>query len=818
MQNNRTTNLATNCLGEIVDCVAVLVRHIKSIDNVNKIKFALKHSDNLKGLWLPYGKITSNDNWLDKAEQLAHQVNIEAKVLGVLQLTRFQLVPSSIYYTRVCYIADIPGSVTIEDDKKSHSLIEWFSLDQVIQLFKEKPTLLFGPEILEFLKQASQNIFQFATREVKPDLNELVSKSNHANACGRTNPAKSQHDQLLESAKFTEQEQLLLFHIFLHFSLPSETMSLQTFREFVISLGWEDSHRITDLFRAFDAEGLNFLTFRDLLLGLAGMEPCTQHGGPPAELRCRYIFRYYSRTSEGIMEYAEFLRLIMDINRLKGLPTDEETVLAVAIKNAKVFGIASGDSLPLNEFLTAIGQLKFRGTSLLLRAPVSTLSTIHKWGCDNSDHFLDSGKRRRFPDHSDSAKLTTEENCNVEEHSCDNGTEDLCYELATHAVKVRRSGTLVDVLTLWDFNDAQATPNSTFKELRFHRLSSVDAFNVKTRAHELLSGLRYFERAIMEEHLANKPNSGMRLPKEAFTWGEVDMQALFRCLQSLCRQVKDIMSLEPRLLRLNSPTYILGDIHGNYHDLVCFEKTLWRLGPILTPASFLFLGDYVDRGSYGVEVVAYLFAQKVMAPDKFFLLRGNHELRHIQKMFTFYRECIEKFGKAGEEIWENINQCFDVMPVAAVIDNKIFCVHGGIPPPWNGSGKISSILDTPCPLKDPQGTSPLVWELMWNDPLTPEINHQSSDNEMADSRGFVSNLNRGTGHAFSEDALKEFLTRNGLSHVVRAHEVKQNGFQVQMNGKLLTVFSSSHYCGGSNEAACVLADRHKLRLIRLDTS
>ncbi|ODN00844.1 Serine/threonine-protein phosphatase PP1 isozyme 5 [Orchesella cincta] len=393
------------------------------------------------------------------------------------------------------------------------------------------------------------------------------------------------------------------------------------------------------------------------------------------------------------------------------------------------------------------------------------------------------------------------------------------YEIASHSVRVRKSGTVLDVHSLWDIEHSgffgkkpSVTRSSAFGSSAV-RLKSIFNFNQNGQAKEMLNGLKYFEKTV-----TSKDNSTVII-KLPFTWGEVDRSALGACLITICGLVKDILINEPRLLELSSPVYILGDIHGNFPDLLCFEKALWRLGPVLTPATFLFLGDYVDRGEFGVEVVSYLFAHKLTAPSKFNLLRGNHEIRDVQQMFTFYKECLTKFGdKLGREIWNAVNDVFDVMPLAAVIDKKIFCAHGGIPPPWIGSGAVEIIKSIPSPLPKPEEQSKLAWELMWSDPLHCENITAEQKAQYALVDGFGENIRRGTAHVFTEDALDSFLKKNGLSHVVRAHEVQQAGFQVQLGGRLLTVFSSSKYCGGSNEAACILADKLKLRTIRLDTS
>lgn len=131
---------------------------------------------------------------------------------------------------------------------------------------------------------------------------------------------------------------------------------------------------------------------------------------------------------------------------------------------------------------------------------------------------------------------------------------------------------------------------------------------------------------------------------------------------------------------------------------------------------------------------------------------------------------------------------------------------------------MAAIQSIPCPLSNPDDQSSLAWELMWNDPISKP--KQISDEvalELQANDGFAANKRRGTAHIFSAAALERFLSTNGYSHIIRAHEVAQAGFNVLQKGKLLTVFSSAKYCGGINEAACILADQGRLRVLRLET-
>ncbi|XP_031568704.1 uncharacterized protein LOC116303319 isoform X2 [Actinia tenebrosa] len=636
---------------------------------------------------------------------------------------------------------------------------------------------------------------------------------------------KSSYDKLVLSAHFGKLEQSYINKLFLKYSCnESKTVDKRRFCEMMKELkaDFEES-QIDDYFRTFDCDDKGFLQHHDVQYGLAAMEPSTPHGGLSGELRCRYIFKFYNKENNGLLDFSGFKEMVQDIYRARGQQLDEELLVKAAADNARLFGDQRRKAISLVDFLEAVGSLKFRGTSVLFRLPLSITKFAQEDMLEGltgeAQSFATSGisnkKRKSLSMECDE---DTTDTTDVDDESLSgDSTKGKTYELATHSVKVRRSGMLSDVSALWDMGDSEALAGCALLEsnrCKIQRLPSINTFNKQSDANQMLAALRYFERAIKPKVMVQHPQG-----KPDFSWGAVEMIVLGNCLLSLCQNVKQIFMNEPRLIRIQSPVYVLGDIHGNFHDLVCFEKLLWRMGPILTPANFLFLGDYVDRGECGLEVIAYLFSQKLLAPSKFYLIRGNHECRTIQKMFTFKTECEKKFGKEmGNTVWRGINAVFDVLPLAATIDDKIFCVHGGIPLPIQGSGRIEAINEVQVNLDEPDNQNDLAWELMWGDPVrlqeqTPEIKRKLEEND-----GFIPNKKRGTAHAFSSTALDAFLTRNGLTHVIRAHEVQQAGFQVQQNGKLLTVFSSSHYCGGANEAACILAHQHKLRTIRLDTS
>nr|GME19064.1 serine/threonine-protein phosphatase PP1 isozyme 2 [Ipomoea batatas] len=217
-------------------------------------------------------------------------------------------------------------------------------------------------------------------------------------------------------------------------------------------------------------------------------------------------------------------------------------------------------------------------------------------------------------------------------------------------------------------------------------------------------------------------------------------------IRSLCTASRQIFLHQPNLLELEAPIKICGDIHGQYGDLL----RLFGYGGFPPEANYLFLGDYVDRGKQSLETICLLLAYKIKYPENFFLLRGNHECGSINRIYGFYDECKSRFNV---KLWKTFTDCFNCLPVAALIDDKILCMHGGLSPDL---GNLDQIRKLPRPTDVPD--SGLLSDLLWSDP-SREV------------RGWGMN-DRGVSYTFGPDKVAEFLMRHDMDLVCRAHQVR----------------------------------------------
>ncbi|KAK1301916.1 Serine/threonine-protein phosphatase PP1 [Acorus calamus] len=250
-------------------------------------------------------------------------------------------------------------------------------------------------------------------------------------------------------------------------------------------------------------------------------------------------------------------------------------------------------------------------------------------------------------------------------------------------------------------------------------------------------------------------------------------------IRQLCLLSKNIFMQQPNLLELEAPIKICGDIHGQYSDLL----RLFEYGGFPPKSNYLFLGDYVDRGKQSLETICLLLAYKIKYPENFFLLRGNHECSSINRIYGFYDECKRRFNV---RLWKVFTDCFNCLPVAAVIDGKILCMHGGLSPDLNNLDQIRNI-KRPTDVPD----SGLLCDLLWSDPSN-------------DVRGWGMN-DRGVSFTFGPDKVMEFLQMHDLDLICRAHQVVEDGYEFFADRQLVTIFSAPNYCGEFDNAGAMMS-------------
>jgi serine/threonine-protein phosphatase PPG1 len=145
-------------------------------------------------------------------------------------------------------------------------------------------------------------------------------------------------------------------------------------------------------------------------------------------------------------------------------------------------------------------------------------------------------------------------------------------------------------------------------------------------------------------------------------------------IKEICEKLKEVMAQESNVLHIQAPVTVVGDVHGQFYDVV----EIFRIGGFAPDTNYLFLGDYVDRGFHSVETMTLLACLKLRYPHRVTLLRGNHESRAVTQVYGFYNECMRKYGSV--KVWQYFTDMFDYMTLSVIIDNSLFCTHGGLSP------------------------------------------------------------------------------------------------------------------------------------------
>jgi len=255
----------------------------------------------------------------------------------------------------------------------------------------------------------------------------------------------------------------------------------------------------------------------------------------------------------------------------------------------------------------------------------------------------------------------------------------------------------------------------------------------------------------------------------------------------------------------------VGDIHGQYYDLV----KLLEVGGAPGDTQYIFLGDYVDRGSFSVEVVATLYTLKIRHPKRVRMLRGNHECRQMTSFFNFREECEYKYDVG---VYDAFMASFDNLPLAATINGKFLVVHGGISPELPNLKAINRINRFQEPPREG-----LLCDLLWSDPLEPKDDAAAKPKKS--SAPFVPNEVRGCSYFYTFDGVATFLKKNSLLSVIRAHEAQLEGYKMHKTNpntgfpSVITIFSAPNYCDVYNNKGAILKfDNSTLNILQFNCS
>lgn len=319
-------------------------------------------------------------------------------------------------------------------------------------------------------------------------------------------------------------------------------------------------------------------------------------------------------------------------------------------------------------------------------------------------------------------------------------------------------------------------------------------------------------RPISADLLWIKDAKGNKLPDwkvlkdHLFKEGRLHKEDLLELIAMTCKEFHK----SENLLKIPDPVTVVGDIHGQYYDFV----KLLEVGGDPATTRYLFLGDYVDRGSFSVECLILVFALKLTFPNSIHCLRGNHECRQMTAFFNFRDECEYKYDQT---IYSAFMDVFDSLPICAILNGKFLAVHGGISPDLKTIKQLNEIDRFQEPPR--QG---LLCDLLWADPVEEKEGEPPPKN---DGRKFIVNEVRGCSYFFTFEAAVELCDKQKLLSIIRAHEAQLEGYKMHRTNEatrfpsVITIFSAPNYCDVYNNKGAILKfENNTLNILQFNCS
>lgn len=650
-------------------------------------KVAVTNVERARVVWLPFVYLPEGVTWMKASQEGVAQIISQrdkemdavkaarmapAFDMQCLNVLRIQL-PSEKFVTRLANLVILRKSA--ESDFKCCTRsprINWLRASDILNNRIDK---VWGPELKNFTKLMVVNQTEHET---------VISEYSLQNTLHYLHLADSPEQKLLIASQVKTEHVLEIYEDFLEHCYPAFSMCFESFKHYLAKYGYDKKDpTLPYLFSAASLYGNDYLDFHEVLLCLVALEPTTANS---LQARLKFVFRYYDCTRKGSLKMDELVVMVQEMSQSVS-PTHEE--LSVEMLQKKVedvircVGMNASNEVPETNFIKAVQTDRLPNTEKLCRSGRPILSQISK---------LIRGKveKSKSASASEANFLANRPKTKGICYRC----EAANYQYSLHCVSLDTTGRCVEPRIISD-QWIIACPAGQMNE---HRYSMDYVFGSSSMPNIIADMVRDFYHKSRDAGAVGKP-TGIMSSKD-------DWPIFAKYTNMLCEAMKGLLQNEEKLLKVNAPALVLGDLQGNLHDLFVMEKSFWQSFPAM-PNSILFLGNYTGVIGNGIECLAYLFSLKLIAPNKFFLLRGSQEMRSVNRK-TLFKEATSKYGtNVGKQVYEMVNQVFERLPLAALIDETILCVHSGIPK----SLKIAKINELKKDIDSVEKEAPLAYEV-----------------------------------------------------------------------------------------------------------